>query len=278
MLTCPQVRDALTHSPRPGDAAVVAHLRGCAACRALAAEWRAVDAAVKAFPTPPAARRSRDAFLARLAPATPRRPDRRVRWVEWAVAASLFLGIAGITFFLAEPRPVAARPRVVEEVAEWHLAVAEAETAEARERLVRDRLPALRQAVRSADLPTADRQLAAKMIEGGERLAANTGSQLDEAEQLHGLADEMLALADQSEPASERSAALVKLTEKAAKQAAAKMARQAAAKQKQDEARLARLLEAQEKQAAKMAAVAAKQAAAQEAKIAAKAKKGKKVK
>jgi len=276
MLTCPHVRDLLADSPHSGDPAVVAHLTRCAACRAVAAEWRAVDAAVRARPTPDSALAARDAFLDRLSPATPRRrePVRRTRWVEWAVAASLFLGIAAATFFLSEPREVAAKPKLVEELVEWNLTLAEAETRETRETLVRDRLPAFRLAVRDTDLSARDRQLANRLIAEGEWQVSNDDP-LGAAERLHGLADEMLTLADEAEPASERSAVFVKLTGQLATRGVLKTAaRQAALKEKRDEARLARLLAAQEKQAAKMAAVAERQAAAQLLKKA-KGKKGK---
>ncbi len=276
MLTCPHVRDLLAESPRSRDAGVVAHLARCAACRAVVAEWRAVDATVRARPTPASALAARDAFLERLSPVTPRRrqPARRTRWVEWAVAASLFVGIAAATFLLSEPREVAAKPKLVEELVEWNLTLAEADTRETRETLVRDRLPAFRLAVRDTDLSARDRQLANRLIAEGEWQAANDDP-LNAAERLHGLADEMLTLADEAEPASERSAVFVKLTGQLATRGVLKEAtRQAALKEKRDEARLARLLAAQEKQAAKMAAVAERQAAAQLLKKA-KGKKGK---
>ena len=250
MLTCLSVRDALNDSPNPVDAAVVAHLSGCADCRAVAATWLAVDAAVKAQPTPSSALLARDAFLVQLSPVTPRQPSpaRHRRWVRWAVAASLFFGVVAVTFLLSEPREVVAKPKVVEELVEWNL----------------------------------DRRLADRLIREGEWQATNDDP-LDRAERLHGLAEEMLTLAEAAEPTSERSAAFVHLTSqladrgvlKAVKQAAAKAAAKAARDAARD-ARIERLVAAHERQVAKAAAVAERQAAAAEKQQA--RKKGKKSK
>jgi len=288
MLTCHAVRESLVTSPRPAGEAVAAHLRGCPDCRVLAAEWQTVDARVKAVPTPASAIHARDAFLERLSPTVPIRPKSRrfAPTVRWAVAASLFLTLAAATFFLSEPRTVAAKPKVVGELVEWNLTLAEADTPDARQSLVRDRLPELKQAVSRADLSDRDRTLANRLIAQGEWQAVNDDP-LGAAERLHGLAEEMLTMAEEAEPMSERSAVLVKWTgqladrgvsraakqaaEKADKQASMKAARDSMREAKQAAARLARLAAAQERQGAKLAAIAERQAALKQSR-----KKGKK--
>lgn len=279
MLTCHAVRESLVSSPRPANAGVAAHLRECPDCRALAADWQTVDAAVKAVPTPASALAARDAFLDHLTPTVPRAPkSRRVApAVRWAVAASLFLTLAAATFYLSDPRPVAAKPKIVGELVEFNLTLAEADTPDARRTLVRDRLPELKQAVSRAGLSEPDRQLADRLLAQGEWQAANDDP-LAAAERLHGLAEEMLTMAERAEPASERSAVLVRWTaeladrgvtraaklaaEKAERQASMKAAREAMRDAKLAAARLARLAAAQERQAAKLAALAERQTAA----------------
>jgi hypothetical protein len=280
MLTCPAVRDALTDSPNPVDTAVAAHLDHCGDCRAVAVAWRAVDGAVKARPTPSSALLARDAFLARLSPVTPRQPSpsRRQRWVRWAVAASLFLGLVSVTLLISTPREVAAKPKVVEELVEWNLTLAEESSSDARAALARDRLPALRQAVRDADLSAPDRRLADRLIREGVWQTTHDDP-LDRAERFHGLAEEILTLAEAAEPTSERSAAFVHLTSQLADRGVLKAVKQAAAKAARDaarEARIERLVAAHERQVAKAAAVAERRAAAEEKQQA--RKKGKKAK
>lgn len=263
MLTCAATRDALLEAPDSPSVEVRAHLKRCAECRSIQRDWQAVDRAIRSQPLPPSAISAREAFLAQLDPvAEPARPRRaRKHWLEWSLAACLFLAIGVVTFFISSPSEVQAKPKLVEELVEWNVKLAETESREVRTALAEQRLPEFQQALLDPRLSSQDRQLANRLIEEAQ-WQAKSEDPLEVAERLHGLADEMLTMAEQAAPTPERSAAFVKLTGQLADRGVSKAARRAAAKEARDEARLARLAAAQQHQAAKMAAVAERVGAA----------------
>ena len=119
-----------------------------------------------------------------------------VRWPRLALAASVLLCAAlGLWLFgSGGTRTAGAAEPVVDRLVDWNVKLASAETPEERDRLLADAEP-LRQAVDAGDVPAADRELARKLYDNGQWLAAkNTGprDELDEAERFGDVADLLL--------------------------------------------------------------------------------------
>lgn len=214
-MNCQQAQDQLF----AGDAldnggAAAAHAAGCAACQAVLAGLRRLEAAAHDLPdAADGSAAAKHAFLARLdvtplprpaaKPRTTYRPTRLlllrsavVRWPRLAVAASVLLCAAlGLWMFgSGGTRSVMASEPVVDQLVDWNVKLAAAETPEERGRLLADAAP-LRQAVDAGNLPAADQELARKLVDNGQWLAAqNTGPRddLDEAERFGDVADLLL--------------------------------------------------------------------------------------
>lgn len=263
-MNCDAARDRLLLSDDPArpDVELTEHLAACQACRSLAAELAGMEAAVRAYPTPPAVLARRDAFLAQL-PATFPRPI-RVRHIATAfaaLAACVVVAVAAVAVFRPTPpdTPVVAQapPTVVEDLVEWNLKLSEADEPADREKLVRDRLPDFEAAVASAPLSAADRALAEQLLAQGRKLGSATDP-VDEAEVFHGLADTLLVKLDTSADDPARSVTLAKMysqvVDRGVDRNLERAERQALRAEKQ--ARVQDLRRAKKKQAARAAAVA----------------------
>src|SRR5438132_5424167 len=140
-MTCNEICEELLSAETPGTA-ISQHLESCAACRALAAKLQALDAAIRAVPTPPEAARSQAAFLQSLSPTVPAPRRRRVlAGFSWATAAAVLLAVGIAAFLLAPSSQVQAQSQVVDALVEWNLQLSETEKRQDREALPRDRLP-----------------------------------------------------------------------------------------------------------------------------------------
>lgn len=216
-LPCDQVRDRLYAADALDDARLGAdlrsHLDGCAACAALRAHLRRIDAAGRALPVPADSAAVRNAFLRRLeapitsaGPADDRgargRPGRTLRlrpsppWRRPAArlaAAALFLLGAGLGAWLvlsAGTQPAVASDAVDRLVA-LNVDLAEADSPQERSRLFAEREPVLRRMLEKDPLSPDDRQLGSALLENGAWLSANTDP-LAGAQRFHALADGLL--------------------------------------------------------------------------------------
>jgi hypothetical protein len=263
-MNCDAARDRLLLSDDPArpDAVLAEHLAACPACRAAADELGGLEAAIRAYPTPPSVLARRDAFLDGL-PSTSPRPA-RVRHVAAAfaaLAACVVVAVAAMAVLRPAqpdtPTVAQADPTVVEDLVEWNLKLSEADVPADRERLVRDRLPDLQAAVESAPLSADDRALADQLLAQGRKLGT-AADPVDEAEAFHLLADTLLVKLDTSADDPVRSVTLAKMysdvVDRGVDRNLERAERQALRAEKQ--ARVQELRKAKKRQAARAAAVA----------------------
>jgi hypothetical protein len=260
MMTCDEIRESLFSAEQP-DAAVVEHLQSCAACRELAAKMKAVETMVRSVPTPPEAARSQASFLQLLSPTVPAPHRRRVMAsFGWATTAGVLLAVGVTAFLLAPSRETQAQTHVVDALVEWNLQLSETNEPDERERLHRDRLPQLQQAVRTAKLSPREQNLANQLLDHGEWLARNDDP-LDAAERFQDLADAVLVLMEETtaEPReSEQYAVYVsKLNDRGVEANMARAARHPAPDAAR-QAKTQRVAKKQQRHEAKLEALAAK--------------------
>ncbi|OWK46417.1 hypothetical protein [Fimbriiglobus ruber] len=273
-MICEQARDWLLraddpHPDRCPVRVVRAHLQSCGACRQYALDLIRVEGVVRAVPTPAAAHRSQTAFLARLNPTVPvpnpkpmPRRSRAGSW-RWVVAASLFVGVATLTFFLTPTRQAHADSEIVEQLVEWNIRLSESKTPAERDRLYQEQSASLRERVQTAKLPERDQALAQQLLDHGAWLTEHDDP-LDEAEHFQELADTVLdhlettAGSSSSGPASETYARLHnKITTHGVNANMTKAERQAQQDEKKKQ-RLSLIEKRQKKQAEKIAVLAEK--------------------
>jgi len=263
-MNCDAARDRLLKSDDPAlpDAELAEHLAACPACRSVAAEAAGLEAAVRAYPTPPSVLVRRDAFLARLAATSPRPVKvRHVAAAFAALAACVVVAVAAVAVLRPPPpdTPVVAQAssNVVEELVEWNLKLSEADEPAAREKLVRDRLPVLQAAIESARLQADDQELAEQLLAQGRKLGS-AADPVDEAEAFHVLADTLLVKLDTSTADPTRSVTLAKMysevVDRGVDRNLERAEKQALKVEKQ--VRVQDLRKAKKKQAARAAAVA----------------------
>jgi hypothetical protein len=195
-MDCRSARDWLLQAEDPcrlddGPEGLAGHVVNCSLCRRQAHVLGRLEAGYRDQPLPAAADRAREAFLRRLPPPVPVSTGRHWRAVRsrWALAAAVLL-LAGSAVWLSLPSPEAvAKPDLVGQLIDWNLDLTRAADA-------RDRQEAgLRQAVRQADLPDDDRDLAEVLLQTGTRLAAAVDP-MDQADHFNDLADKLVSMID----------------------------------------------------------------------------------
>lgn len=197
-MTCDQIRDRLLHSddPRPEAGAapeLAAHLAGCEACRAFAAQLKQLEAVWRALPAPAEAEVARLAFLEKLPrPATPAKPQAAKGWAtRWAVAALLLLGVGALVWTLTPTPEARASSVLIEELVDWNLNLAQTTNAGERGRIYAAQEAQLTRAVAKSQLSPDDRELAGLLLENGSWLAANDDP-VDMAERFSVVADKLV--------------------------------------------------------------------------------------
>jgi hypothetical protein len=135
-----------------------------------------------------------DALLRWEKPAAPAEPAPRrrvLRVAGWAVAACLLVGVGAVAILAIPNREVVAKPDVLDELADWNLAIADAPTAADRGARFGKQARPLADALARADLSAADRRLADALFENARALAAGDNS-LAVAERLDDMSGRLL--------------------------------------------------------------------------------------
>ena len=260
-MRCETTRTELSRCENASDPRIAGHLAECSACTAFAKRLQSLESRVRAFPTPRAASVSRDRFIEQLNGVkrpTDKKPRRdRVPGYAWVIAASFLILVSFITFLTTNQhsnKPVVAQTRVIDDVVEFNLALAETENPSDRRTMVNQRGPALRRAANT--LAGDERGAALKLLDSADALAVSNHP-LDDAENIHDLADTLSVLLSASTSESEpRLEAMAKLYMKLDEKVEAKLAK--VVRDKSTEIRLKDLNVKQQKQAARVEALAQK--------------------
>ena len=273
-MTCNDIRDEILSAEKP-SAAASQHLESCSACRELAAKLLAVEAAVRAVPTPPEAATSQAAFLQSLSPTIPTPRRRRVAAaLTWVTAAAVLLAVGISAIVFAPSRQVEAKSQVVDELVEWNLRLSEIDKQSERERLQQLRLPEFQNAVRQAKLPPREQDLANQLLDHSAWLARNDDP-LDAADRFQDLSDTVLTMMEDStsQPRETEQYAVYisKLNDRGVSANMARAAKRPAA----DAAKAQRVARKQQRHEAKLEALAARLTDAAREKVMAKKKNGK---
>jgi hypothetical protein len=205
-MDCRRAQDWLLQADEPGSehdmpAELREHLRSCAVCRVLVAKMRRLEEAWKALPEPANAEPAKQAFLRRLpgytakpgAAAAPRRLIiLHFARSRWAMAALLFLVISlGVWLLAPSARVHADGPNLVEQLVEWNVSLAQANTPQERAELYAQQAAAFRAALDKPELSAEDRQLAQELMDNGAFLAQNDDP-LAAADRLNVVADQLV--------------------------------------------------------------------------------------
>jgi hypothetical protein len=201
-MDCPQAQNWLLQAedPRPehcANAEVADHLQGCAACRSFAVDLLQLEQGWRELPLPAAAETARQAFLAKLPRPSVRtaglNPAARQagRMVRWAVAALLFIGVGAAVWSLYLTPQAMASPVLIENLIDWNLELAQADSAAERNRIFATQEATFKKAVQKSKLSDEERELAGLLLENGSWLAQNTDP-MGETEHLSTVADKLV--------------------------------------------------------------------------------------
>ncbi len=159
---------------------VGSHLGGCAACVAVLARLREMEAAARALPVPAGSAEAKAAFLEQLrsAPASRAAAPRilRVRWT-WtsrAIAASILLCIGLGAWLVVANRGAAASDVVIDRLVAWNVALTEASSPQEAGRIYADQATALKQSLDRDSVSGDAKELGAKLLENGAWLSVNS--------------------------------------------------------------------------------------------------------
>lgn len=183
----------------PAD--VRAHLSACAVCRVLVVKMRRLEEAWSNLPAPTNAESAKQAFLQSLPSlvAKPRGAAAPARLVilhfarsRWAMAALLFLVISlGVWLLAPSARVHADGPNLVEQMVEWNVSLAQADTPEERAELYAQQATLFRKALDRPSLSAEDKRLAQELMDNGTFLAQNDDP-LAAADRLNLVADHLV--------------------------------------------------------------------------------------
>lgn len=159
----------------PAD--VSAHISQCACCQAFARRLGDLEQAASNLPLPPGADGG-ETFIARLRSGEVKATSARVlmmrRVVKWtsAVAAVLLLAVgAGILVMSVGAPQTAQASSVLDELMDWNMTLADANTRAERGRIYADRVQNLQAEMKTASLNSDDRELAAALLKNGLQMA-----------------------------------------------------------------------------------------------------------
>jgi hypothetical protein len=201
-MDCSAARDWLLQAEWPGRLddgpdGLAAHVVRCPDCQRLARRLEALELEHRARPLPTGAELARERFLAGLPSWSPPVSRRRHVRPRWALAAAAALLLASGVLWLLRPAAPAPTPDVVDQLIAWNLDLTGAPEPGDRQRLLDRQAEPLRQAVRQADLPEGDRDLAEALLQTGAVLAADADP-MTQADRFDALADHLVALIDQA--------------------------------------------------------------------------------
>ena len=120
----------------------------------------------------------------------------RSRWfsmpaVRWGLAASVLLLLGVASFFWVLDGRIQARVEVVDQLADWNVAIADAQTPDERKQRFDERADIFSKDVRLVRWPAEDKQLAQSLFENA-RAMAQQDNPLDVAERLDGISEKVL--------------------------------------------------------------------------------------
>jgi hypothetical protein len=210
-MDCNEAQDRLLNAdlvePQTQEPDVAAHLETCPACRAMMDGLRRLESAARDLPTVPDAAITRQAFLELLAPAqaiaTPR-PALHNRMLLWprrmalssrrlAAAASILLatGLVLWAVWFHGAQKAAASDAVVDNLVDWDVRLASADSADQRQQLYASMAPSLQKSIIDLPVKATDRDLAEKLLQTGASLSQSVDP-LDDAEHFADVADLLL--------------------------------------------------------------------------------------
>lgn len=105
------------------------------------------------------------------APVEPARPRRTLRRAGWVLVACLLVGAGVGLFFIGPTQEVAAKSDVLDRLADWNVAIADAPTPADRRERYRERAETLGGELTRAGLPAHERKLADALFENARALA-----------------------------------------------------------------------------------------------------------
>jgi hypothetical protein len=206
-MNCETIHDQLLAADDLGalPADLASHVQSCPTCAAALARLQRIESAATALPPAEGSFVAQQAFLKQLESAPFRlhnpAPRRATVWLRSAIvsgprlalAASVLLALVAGLWLLTSGTSQTARadPALVDQLVDWNVRLASAESFEERSQIYADSAITLRKAVDQNDLPAAEQELARKLMDTGNSLAQSSDP-LEDAERFGDVADLLL--------------------------------------------------------------------------------------